>query len=231
MCKGFRWDYLNRHALPTFNKLKSAGSHADYIVNSFSTVTFPNHWSIVTGMHEEAHGIVQNVMYDRLMNATFNFTAANHTASSDALWFGQNSRVEPIWSTNQRGGAGRRSAAEWVGSHVPFSNQTIVHIAYNHSTPFRQLVDQFVQMLATDSGNDPAVAVNFGALYFDEPDHTGHLYGPYSSQMSDKLAELDQLLAYLLTQVKEHGLAKQLNIIVTYVFVFKLHTLVVFEHS
>ena len=46
---GFRWDYLHMHNLSNFNYLKSIGSHAEFIYNSFSTVTFPNHWTIVTG--------------------------------------------------------------------------------------------------------------------------------------------------------------------------------------
>ena len=64
---GFRWDYLNYHNLSNFNKLKLMGSHADFIYNSFSTVTFPNHWTIVTGMYEESHGIVQNNIYELIL--------------------------------------------------------------------------------------------------------------------------------------------------------------------
>jgi len=158
---GFRWDYLNTHNLTNFNALKQNGSHADYIINAFSTVTFPNHWTIVTGLNEESHGIVQNQMYDPILNKTFTYTMPEVQTIE---WFGQNKLAEPIWTTNQRAGEGRRSAAEWVGANVQFNGQKIISIPYNKSTPYKDLIDTFIK-LYTDE-HDP---INFGALYFDEP--------------------------------------------------------------
>ena len=158
---GFRWDYLKKNTLENFNFLKTVGSHADYIYNSFATVTFPNHWSLVTGLHEESHGIIQNSMYDSVLNKTFSYTSDD---SQTYEWFGQNKLAEPIWITNQRGGANRRSAAEWVGSNVAFGDQKPIHIAYNHTMPYNDYIDTFIGMFANKS--DP---INFGALYFDEP--------------------------------------------------------------
>ena len=106
---GFRWDYLHMHNLSNFNYLKSIGSHAEYIYNSFSTVTFPNHWTIVTGnyfrefiylailieinvskikgLYEESHGIMQNFMYDPQLNEKFSYVSSE---SQTHKWFGQN---------------------------------------------------------------------------------------------------------------------------------------------
>jgi ectonucleotide pyrophosphatase/phosphodiesterase family protein 5 len=207
---GFRWDYLTKHNLSNFNYLKSIGSHADYINNSFSTVTFPNHWTIVTGLYEETHGIMQNNMYDPALNQTFDF-ASEKSQTKD--WFGQNKATEPIWYTNQKNGHGRRSAAEWVGSHIQFGQEQVLNIPYNHSTPFNALIDQFIRLFT--SNREEEEPINFGALYFDEPDHTGHLYGPYSPQMAAKLQEMDQTLGYLIAQLKEHHLFDKLNLIVT----------------
>lgn len=158
---GFRWDYLLKHNLTNFNYLKAQGSHAEFIRNSFATVTFPNHWTIATGMYEESHGILENEMYDPVLNKTFNYVSES---SQTKDWFGQNSVAEPIWSTNQKFGGGRRSAAEWVGSNIVFANQSIIHIPYNHSTSFYELVDLFVSLYL-----DKQKPINFGALYFDEP--------------------------------------------------------------
>jgi len=204
---GFRWDYLKTHTLPNFEYLKGAGSHAEYINNAFSTVTFPNHWTLVTGLYEETHGIVQNFMYDPVLKETFDFTKDE---DQTLKWFGQNKITEPIWTTNQKAADGRRSAAEWVGSNVIFADQHIVHIPYNKSRPYKELVDQFIQLYTSES--DP---INFGALYFDEPDHTGHIYGPYSPQMSEKLTYIDGILGYLIEQLKSHHLFDKLNLIVT----------------
>ena len=158
---GFRWDYLSMYNLTNFNTLKNMGAHADYIINSFSTITFPNHWSIVTGLYEESHGIIQNNMFDPVLNKTFTYTDPQ---SQTIEWFGQNRLAEPIWATNQRGGDGRRSAAEWIGSNITFSNQKILNITYSRTTPFKELIDRFVKFYTDNS--DP---INFGALYFDEP--------------------------------------------------------------
>lgn len=158
---GFRWDYLHMHNLSNFNYLKLHGSHAEQILNSFATVTFPNHWTIATGVYEETHGILENEMFDPTLNETFNYVSDK---SQTAQWFGQNSLVEPIWTTNQKNGNGRLSAAEWVGAGIVFSNQTINYIPYNHSKSFYDLVDLFT-LLFTDQQRP----INFGALYFDEP--------------------------------------------------------------
>lgn len=84
---GFRWDYLHMHNLSNFNYLKASGSHAEYIYNSFSTVTFPNHWTLVTGLYEESHGIMQNFMYDPNLNEKFSYVSSE---SQTYKWFGQN---------------------------------------------------------------------------------------------------------------------------------------------
>lgn len=158
---GFRWDYLNMHNLTNFNYLKNLGSHAEYIKNSFSTVTFPNHWTIVTGLYEESHGIIQNTMYDPVLNKTFSYKS---NQSQTIEWFGQNEVAEPIWVTNQKAGENRRSAAEWVGANIVFENQNITYIPYNKSRAYKDLIDQFIDLFTCEK--EP---INFGALYFDQP--------------------------------------------------------------
>lgn len=158
---GFRWDYLHMHNLSNFNYLKSKGTHAEFIRNSFATVTFPNHWTIATGMYEESHGIMENEMFDPVLNQSYSYTSPN---TQTRQWFGQNKFIEPIWATNQKNGNGRRSAAEWVGANVVFSNQNITYIPYNHSNSFYHLIDLFISLYV-----DHGEPINFGALYFDEP--------------------------------------------------------------
>jgi len=204
---GFRWDYLHMHNLSNFNYLKSIGSHAEFIYNSFSTVTFPNHWTIVTGLYEESHGIMQNFMYDPQLKEKFSYVASE---SQTQKWFGQNKITEPIWTTNQKAGQGRRSAAEWVGAGITFDNQEIISIPYNRSKPYKDLIDEFINLYAEEI--DP---INFGALYFDEPDHTGHLYGPYSVEMTEKLHYMNEILGYLIDQLKINDLFDDLNLILT----------------
>jgi len=193
--------------LSNFEYLKNLGSHAEFIINSYSTVTFPNHWTIVTGLYEESHGIIQNNMYDPKLNKTFNYVSPE---SQTIEWYGQNKYAEPIWATNQRAGGGRLSAAEWVGSNVVFNNQSIIHIPYNKTKPYEVLIDEFVDLFT-----HPTDPINFGAVYFDEPDHTGHLYGPYSIEMKNKLFELNDKLGYMINKLKTNDLFDKLNVIIT----------------
>lgn len=158
---GFRWDYLYMYNLPNFNYIKNLGSHAEYIKNSFATVTFPNHWTIVTGLYEESHGILQNNMFDPTLNKTFNYKS---NESQTIEWYGQNKAAEPIWITNQKAGDSRLSAAEWIGSNIVFGDTNIVQIPYNRSKTYRELIDQFIGLFTRKF--EP---INFGALYFDEP--------------------------------------------------------------
>lgn len=204
---GFRWDYLKKFNLTNFNYLKSVGSHAEYIQNSFATVTFPNHWTIVTGMYEETHGIIQNQMFDRDLNKSFSHLS---NESQTHEWYGQNSLTEPIWISNQRAGAGRLSAAEWVGAGVEFDDESAIYIPYNSTKPYKQLIDEFIVLFTRD-----VEPINFGALYFNEPDHTGHLYGPYSKEMEEKLYSLDKTLGYLIDELKTNDLFDSLNLIIT----------------
>lgn len=157
---GFRWDYLKTHNLSNFNYLKENGAYADYINNSFTTVTFPNHWTMVTGLYEESHGMVQNSMYDPILNRTFDLK----NFSESEMWFAQNPITEPIWVTNQKASPSRRSAAEWIGSSVQIHDEKIIAIPYDKNTPYKSLVDQFMELYTRKEK-----AINFGAIYFDEP--------------------------------------------------------------
>ena len=146
-------------------------------------------------------------MFDPELNKTFDHL----TSGSDVLaWYGQNSGIEPIWTTNQKAGGGRKSAAEWIGANALFSNQAITTLQYNHSTPFTELIDRFIDMFTSE--HDP---INFGAIYFDQPDYTGHLYGPDSNEMDQELQNVDKTLGYLIEQLKSHHLFDKLNLIVT----------------
>ena len=205
--------------LSTFEALKRNGTHAHHTISQFATATFPNHWSMVTGVHEETHGIVANSMYDRALNRSFEIRPGADSTLID--WFGQNRElVQPVWTRNQLAGNGRRSATNWVGADAVFANQSITSVAYNQSASFHDLVDLFIGMFTGSGAHDgasppPPTPINFGALYFYEPDNTGHIYGPYSSEMAAKLAELDAALAYLIEQLRSHHLYDKLNLIVT----------------
>lgn len=154
-------------------------------------------------MYQESHGILQNNMYDPTLKRML-----TQSSPTTAEWFEDG--IEPIWTTNQRASSERRSAAEWFGANVVFGNETITYVPYNSSAPSERLVDEFIDLFTAT--HEP---INFGAVYFDEPDNTGHLYGPDSIEMHDKLAEIDNLLGYLIKRLEDNHLLDKLNLIVT----------------
>lgn len=159
-------------------------------------------------MYEETHGIIHNVMYDPTLNATYDVSVTD--SLKEFKWYGQNNITEPIWITNQKKGESRLSAAEWIGSDVKIHDQQIISIPYNRSRPYKEIIDEFISLFTRETK-----PINFGAIYFDEPDHTGHLYGPYSEEIKQKLIFCDQTLGYLIQQLKDHHLYEKLNLIVT----------------
>lgn len=85
---GFRYDYLNQNLTPNMLKLKQEGTFAEYIYNVFPTKTFPNHFTIATGMYTEVHGVIGNTFYDPDLNKTINI---------EEEMFKQNKEIIPIW--------------------------------------------------------------------------------------------------------------------------------------
>src|SRR5208282_2776893 len=56
---GFRYDYAAEHGAPNLERMAEEGASApEGMIPSFPSVTFPNHYSIVTGLYPGHHGIV-----------------------------------------------------------------------------------------------------------------------------------------------------------------------------
>ncbi|CAF0875004.1 unnamed protein product, partial [Didymodactylos carnosus] len=211
---GFRYDYPDIYTLKNFRSLLDRGVRVQHIINSFTTTTFPNHFTIVTGLYEETHGIVNNIMYDPILNASTRFDTMN-----DTKWWSQNSYSEPIWMTNElqnnngKVETKRRSGViSWPSTGTPVNgHMPSKYEIYNETRRFETIIDQIIKWF-----KDPNEPINFGTIYFYEPDHTGHIYGPLSSQMNTTLQYCDQLLGYLLAQIDNDPYLKQnLNVILT----------------
>src|ERR1700730_15607163 len=68
---GFRYDYLNLYQPANLNSLAATGVRAKWMIPSFPSKTFPNHYTIATGLYPQDHGIVENTVFDKGFNATF----------------------------------------------------------------------------------------------------------------------------------------------------------------
>lgn len=202
---GFRWDYLDRVPTPNFHILIDEGVMVEQVENAYITKTLPNHYSLVTGLYAESHGIVANEMYDPLLNRSFSM---NTDSSLDSWWWEE---AVPLWVSIQKAG-GRSGAAMWPGSdvkiHGTYPNK---YLAYNASVPFETRVERMVEWFSAPKGE----AVDFGVLYWEEPDESGHRYGPQSSSMDEVIVGIDEKLGFLINELKKAGLYEKVNLIVT----------------
>lgn len=205
---GWRWDYLDRADAPNLKALAARGVRSEALIPSFPTTTFPNHWTIVTGLVPDHHGIVSNTIHDRSIGPT-RFTMSSETAK-DARWWGG----QPIWTTAIR--QGRKSASMfWPGSEAI---RPTYWKPYDTRVPNADRVRQVLDWLALPEADRPT----FVTLYFSAVDSAAHSTGPDSAatlaaaQSID--AEIGRLIAGLtqaklldrttLMAVSDHGLAE-----------------------
>ena len=220
---GFRWDYLDMvkrsgmYSIPNFDYFIQNGVTIDNggVKNAFITKTFPNHYTIVTGMYEENHGLVGNVMFDPKFNISSDIY---HGLSTNPLWFNNGTNetsagAEPIWITNQKNTHllfQRNSGVYfWPGSEVPIQGmRPTFWFPYNKSTPFETRIDTAIEWFEKS-------LINLGLLYFNEPDHSGHQYGPNAPEILKVISRLDGILGRLKDGLERAKLLDKLNIIIT----------------
>ncbi|UYV73546.1 ENPP4 [Cordylochernes scorpioides] len=200
---GFRYDYLDKVKLPNFSELIRDGVRAQWMDNLFITKTLPNHFSIATGLFQESHGIVGNVMFDPVFNETFDFD------NIDSKWW-DNGLSWPIWVANQAAGKGRYSGGcLWPGTDVWYRSQKAHYTFMNEDSDWNHRVECVVAWLA-----DPFQPANCVFLYFEEPDIAGHQHGPNSPEVLRQILRADRTLGYLLSLLRLKKLYEELNIII-----------------
>ncbi|XP_054479751.1 bis(5'-adenosyl)-triphosphatase enpp4 isoform X2 [Anoplopoma fimbria] len=203
---GFRADYLRRFPMPNLKHLYSQGALVEQLTNVFITKTFPNHYSLVTGLYAESHGILASNMYDPISHKSFH-VAGNH---SDPSWW---SEARPLWLTALDSGY-KTAIAMWPGSEVAIGNRTASHfLPYDSSVTFQQRLGNTTKWMLGD-GKEPGAM--FAALYWEEPDRSGHQFGPDNdTAMSQVLKEVDDHIGLLISELKRTGLWGRVNVLIT----------------
>ncbi|MGF6712041.1 putative AlkP superfamily pyrophosphatase or phosphodiesterase [Luteibacter sp. W1I16] len=199
----FRADYIDRGLTPNLAAMAREGVTAPYMLPSFPSLTFPNHYTLVTGRVPDRNGIVNNTMRDPTLG---NFSLSNHAATSDGRWWDQ---AEPIWVTAQKHGL-HTATMFWPGTEAAIHGVRPDHwIPFDDSLTSRQRVDKLMSWI-DEPGPKPA----FDTLYFDAVDHAGHEYGPNSEPLDAALREVDDAIGYLVAQLRQRGLYDAMNIVV-----------------
>jgi alkaline phosphatase D len=200
----FRWDYSKLYNTPNLNKLAKDGVKADRMYSSFPTVTFPNHYSIVTGLYPDHHGLINNSF--PAPDLGLYFRMGDRTAVENPSFYGG----EPVWVTAEEQGV-RSASFFWVGSEAPIGGMHPTYWKkYDESVTYEARIDTVVKWL----GYPPEKRPELVTLYFDEPDATSHTFGPVSPQTGKIVERLDSLMGVLRTKLSTLPEARKINLII-----------------
>nr|XP_020671209.1 ectonucleotide pyrophosphatase/phosphodiesterase family member 3 [Pogona vitticeps] len=202
---GFRAEYLETWSalLPNLEKLKKCGTYSKYMRAAYPTKTFTNHYTIVTGLYAESHGIIDNSMYDVHLNQFFSLSGS--AKSNPAWWSGQ-----PIWHTAMYQGL-KAGTYFWPGSDVKINGSfPNIYKMFNKSIVYEARVSELLTWLDLPKSERP----DFYTLYIEEPDTSGHTFGPLSGGTIKALQLADRTLGMLMEGLKQRNLHNCVNIIV-----------------
>jgi predicted AlkP superfamily pyrophosphatase or phosphodiesterase len=201
---GYRADYIERGLSPNLAALAHGGVHAQAMRPAFPTLTFPNHYTIVTGLYPDHHGIVNNRMVDPASGKRFVYSDPKTTA--DPSWWGG----EPLWVSVERQG-GHAATMFWPGSDVAIDGVRPDHwLTFDGTMTPDARVDQALAWLDLP----PAQRPGFVTLYFEQVDHAAHNFGPDSKETDAALRELDAALGRLLDGLRQRGIAETANVVI-----------------
>ena len=187
---GFRADYLERGFTPNLKNLALRGTHADRLTPVFPSITFPNHYSLVTGLYPDHNGVVNNTMVDPQIPGQ-EFNLSNRAAIENPLWWEE---ATPIWETVVRSGK-IASTLFWPGSEAKIHGiQPNDWKTYdNNMTPAQR-----VKTLLSWLNREDSQRADFATLYFSQVDSKGHGFGPDSAEVNAALSDVDQAMGDLL---------------------------------
>jgi len=199
---GFRYDYLDLYPSPNLHRIIAQGVRAP-LVPVFLTKTFPNHYSIVTGLYPPNHGVVDNTMYDPEFDAIFRITDTIEVPAS--RWWGG----EPLWVTAEKQGQ-VAAAYFWPGSEAEIAGvRPHYWVRYNSRVPNPTRVRQVLDWLTF-----PESTPTFVTLYMSDVDGVGHDSGPANPAVAAAILRVDSAMGQLLDGITRLGLTDHVNVIV-----------------
>lgn len=208
---GFRYDYAKKYGATHLLAIAARGASVpDGMIPSYPSLTFPNHYTLVTGLYPEHHGIVGNQFYDPARKERYTFT--DPKTATDGSWYGGT----PLWSLAEKQGM-RTACFFWPGSEAEIAGERpTYYLHFDNKFPNEQRIGQVIAWLKLP----PAQRPHFITLYYSDVDHAGHEYGPDAPQTAAAVHHLDALMGTLekdlnalhlpidLIIVSDHGMAK-----------------------
>jgi predicted AlkP superfamily pyrophosphatase or phosphodiesterase len=209
---GFRYDYAKLYGATHLDAVAREGATApDGMLPAYPSVTFPNHYTLVTGLYPEHHGIVAMTFYDPQRKERYAFN--DPKTVTDGSWY----RGVPLWSLAEKQGM-RAACFFWPGSEAEIAGaRPSYYLKYDDKVPDEERVDQVVDWLKLPAAKRP----HFVTLYFSEVDHAGHEYGPDAPETRAAVRHVDSMIGTLrahlaklhlpidLVVVSDHGMATE----------------------
>jgi alkaline phosphatase D len=213
---GFRWDYAKRDGAVNLLALGKKGVWApEGMMPSYPSLTFPNHFTIVTGLYPEHHGLVANSFYDETKHARF--AIGDVKAVQDGTWYSG----APLWSLAESQGM-HAACLFWPGSEAEIAgHRPTWYAVFDGKTQAtdevqKARIDDAVALLKMPETERP----HFITIYYSEPDHEGHEFGPDARETKTAALKMDAMIGRLkkaldstklpidLVVVSDHGMAK-----------------------
>lgn len=193
---GFRYDYAEKHGAANILDMEKNGSSVTRLIPSFPSKTFPNHFSIITGLYPAHHGIVFNSFYDKARQEEYKIK--NRSAVEDGTWYGGT----PLWNLAQQQGMCSASYF-WVGSEAPINNMhPTYYYTFDQQRDYGYRVKRVLEWLQLPEEKRPHMIT----LYFSLVDTQGHNYGPDANQTKQAVKTIDEQIGALRAGIKASGL-------------------------
>lgn len=200
----FRSDYCDLHPAetPNLRRLKAEGASARALISVYPSNTFPNHYTIVTGLWPAHHGVINNTMFDPASGQIFR---NNLPTVRDSMWWGG----EPIWVTAVKQGL-RSACSFWPGSEAEIDGvRPSFWKLYDYSIPFEKRLDELVGWLTLPADRRPNVVI----FYLEETNSVGHTYGPESPETAAAIRLLDTRVGAILERLRASNIEPNLVVV------------------
>ncbi len=209
---GFRYDYARKDGAKHLLALGANGAIApEGMIPAYPSLTFPNHYTLVTGLYPEHHGIVANNFYDPARKQRYSYT--DPATARDGSWYGGT----PLWVLAEKQGM-RTASFFWPGSEAEIDGRRpSYYLKFDNRFPDEKRIDQVVAWLRLPAEQRP----HFITLYYSTVDHAGHQYGPDSPETTAAVQHVDELMGILwedlrrlqlpidLIVVSDHGMERE----------------------
>ncbi len=202
---GNRWDYPDYYDMPFFDSLATVGVKAR-MEPSFPSSTFPNHYTMATGLVPDHNGLVNNSFWNP--ETQHGYAIGDQESRYDPRYY----LGEPVWQTAQKQGV-KTGVIYWVGSDIPINGVYPTYYRKWDEEPhwtFEERCDEIVRLLSLPKEERPRLVMG----YFDEPDHQGHVNGPIAPETKAMAEQMDSLMHDLYLRLKKLPIGKDINFIV-----------------